>query len=47
VFEPLYLANELPIRPDMQQLRAVDDYMLKDGGLTRANIGTAVRYGRA
>jgi uncharacterized protein YjiS (DUF1127 family) len=37
------LANELPIRPDMRQLRAMDDHMLKDGGLTRANIGTALR----
>jgi uncharacterized protein YjiS (DUF1127 family) len=40
------IADELRIRRDMRQLRAMDDGMLKDIGLTRADIGTAVRYGR-
>ena len=40
------IADELRIRRDMRQLRAMDDSMLKDIGLTRADIGTAVRYGR-
>jgi uncharacterized protein YjiS (DUF1127 family) len=40
------VADELRIRRDMRQLRAMDDHMLKDIGLTRADIGTAVRYGR-
>jgi uncharacterized protein YjiS (DUF1127 family) len=40
------IADELRIRRDMQQLRAMDDGTLKDIGLTRADIGTAVRYGR-
>ena len=39
------IADELRIRRDMRQLRAMDDCMLKDIGLTRADIGTAVRYG--
>jgi uncharacterized protein YjiS (DUF1127 family) len=39
------IADELRIRRDMQ-LRAMDEPMLKDIGLTRADIGTAVRYGR-
>jgi uncharacterized protein YjiS (DUF1127 family) len=30
----------------MRQLRAMDESMLKDIGLTRADVGTAVRYGR-
>jgi uncharacterized protein YjiS (DUF1127 family) len=40
------VADELRVRRDMRQLRAMDDYMLKDIGLTRADIGSAVRYGR-
>jgi uncharacterized protein YjiS (DUF1127 family) len=40
------ISNELRIRRDMRQLRAMDDGMLNDIGLTRADIGTAVRYGR-
>jgi uncharacterized protein YjiS (DUF1127 family) len=40
------IADELRIRRDMRQLRAMDDCMLQDIGLTRADIGTAVRYGR-
>jgi uncharacterized protein YjiS (DUF1127 family) len=40
------IADELRIRRGMRQLRAMDDCMLKDIGLTRADIGTAVRYGR-
>jgi uncharacterized protein YjiS (DUF1127 family) len=40
------IAEELRIRHDMRQLRAMDESMLKDIGLTRADIGTAVRYGR-
>jgi uncharacterized protein YjiS (DUF1127 family) len=40
------IADELRIRRDMRQLRAMDDGMLSDIGLTRADIGTAVRYGR-
>jgi uncharacterized protein YjiS (DUF1127 family) len=40
------IAEELRIRRDMRQLRAMDDGMLNDIGLTRADIGTAVRYGR-
>jgi uncharacterized protein YjiS (DUF1127 family) len=39
------IADELRIRRDMRQLRAMDDSMLNDIGLTRADIGTAVRYG--
>jgi uncharacterized protein YjiS (DUF1127 family) len=40
------LAEELHIRRDMRQLRAMDDDMLEDIGLTRADIGSVVRYGR-
>jgi uncharacterized protein YjiS (DUF1127 family) len=40
------VGDELRIRRDMRQLRAMDDHMLKDIGLTRADIGSAVRYGR-
>ena len=40
------IADELRIRRDMRQLRAVDYGMLNDIGLTRAEIGTPVRYGR-
>jgi uncharacterized protein YjiS (DUF1127 family) len=38
------IADELRIRRDMRQLMAMDDAMLEDIGLTRAEIGTAVRY---
>jgi uncharacterized protein YjiS (DUF1127 family) len=40
------LADELRIRRDTRQLMAMSDEMLKDIGLTRAEIGGAVRYGR-
>jgi uncharacterized protein YjiS (DUF1127 family) len=40
------IADELRIRRDMRQLSAMDDCMLEDIGLTRADIGAAVRYGR-
>jgi uncharacterized protein YjiS (DUF1127 family) len=40
------IAEELRIRSDMRQLRAMDDHMLKDIGLTRAYVGSAVRYDR-
>jgi uncharacterized protein YjiS (DUF1127 family) len=40
------VAEELRIRSDMRQLRAMDDHMLKDIGLTRLDVGSAVRYGR-
>ena len=40
------IADELRIRRDMRELRAMGDCMLKDIGLTRADIGIAVRYGR-
>jgi uncharacterized protein YjiS (DUF1127 family) len=40
------IADELRIRRDLRQLRAMDDHMLKDIGLTPADIGDAVRYGR-
>ena len=40
------IADEMRIRRDMRELRAMDDGMLNDIGLTRADIGTAVRYGR-
>jgi uncharacterized protein YjiS (DUF1127 family) len=40
------IADELRIRRDMRQLRAMDDCMLEDIGLTRADIGPVVRYGR-
>ena len=40
------IADELRIRRDMRQLRAMDDSMLNDIGLTRADIGIAARYGR-
>jgi uncharacterized protein YjiS (DUF1127 family) len=40
------LADELRIRRDMRQLSAMDDYMLQDIGLTRADVGSALRYGR-
>jgi uncharacterized protein YjiS (DUF1127 family) len=40
------IADELRIRRDMRQLRAMNDHMLKDIGLARADNGSAVRYGR-
>ena len=40
------IADELRIRRDMRQLMAMDDHMLSDIGLTRADVGSAVRYGR-
>ena len=40
------IALELRIRRDMRHLMVMDDRMLKDVGLTRADIGDAVRYGR-
>jgi uncharacterized protein YjiS (DUF1127 family) len=40
------IADELRIRRDLRQLRAMDDHMLKDIGLTRAEIGSAVGYDR-
>jgi uncharacterized protein YjiS (DUF1127 family) len=40
------VANEFRIRRDTRQLMAMSDEMLKDIGLTRAEIGGAVRYGR-
>jgi uncharacterized protein YjiS (DUF1127 family) len=40
------IADELRIRRDMRQLKAMNDHMLKDIGVTRADIGSAVCYGR-
>jgi uncharacterized protein YjiS (DUF1127 family) len=40
------IAEELRIRRDMRQLMEMDDSMLKDIGLTRADIASVVRYGR-
>ena len=40
------IAEDLRIRRDMRQLRAMDESMLNDIGLTRADTGTTVRYGR-
>jgi uncharacterized protein YjiS (DUF1127 family) len=40
------MADELRLRRDLRQLRTMDDHMLKDIGLTRADVGSAVRYGR-
>ena len=40
------IAEELRIRRDMRQLRAMDDHMLKDIGLRRSDIEYCVRYGR-
>jgi hypothetical protein len=33
------IVEELRIRRDMRQLKAIDDYILKNMGLMRANIG--------
>jgi uncharacterized protein YjiS (DUF1127 family) len=38
--------QELRLRRDTRELMAMSDRMLKDIGLTRAEIGGAVRYGR-
>ena len=40
------IAAEVRIRRDMRELMAMNDQMLKDVGITRAEIGSAVRYGR-
>jgi uncharacterized protein YjiS (DUF1127 family) len=40
------IAQEVRIRRDARQLMLMSDRMLKDIGLTRAEIGGAVRYGR-
>ena len=40
------VAVELRIRRDTRELTAMSDQMLKDIGLTRAQIGMSVRYGR-
>ena len=40
------IAQELRIRRDMRHLMAMDDRMLKDIGLSRAELGDAARYGR-
>jgi uncharacterized protein YjiS (DUF1127 family) len=40
------IAQELRIRRDTRHLMLMSDQMLKDIGLTRAEIGRAVRYGR-
>jgi uncharacterized protein YjiS (DUF1127 family) len=40
------IADELRMRRDLRQLRAMDDHMLNDIGLTRVDVGSAVRYGR-
>jgi uncharacterized protein YjiS (DUF1127 family) len=40
------IANEIRIRRDMRKLMLMSDHMLKDIGLTRAEIDRAVRYGR-
>jgi uncharacterized protein YjiS (DUF1127 family) len=41
-----FLAKELRIRRDTRQLMNMSDHMLKDIGLTRSQIGYAVRFGR-
>jgi uncharacterized protein YjiS (DUF1127 family) len=40
------IAEEMRIRRDTRQLMLMSDGMLKDIGLTRAQIDRAVRYGR-
>jgi uncharacterized protein YjiS (DUF1127 family) len=40
------IAKELRIRRDTREPMAMSDHMLKDIGLTRAEIRGAVRYGR-
>jgi uncharacterized protein YjiS (DUF1127 family) len=40
------IANEVRIRRDTRALMLMSEYLLKDIGLTRAQIDRAVRYGR-
>ena len=40
------IAQELRLRRDTRELMAMSDQMLKDIGLTRAEIGGVVRHGR-
>jgi uncharacterized protein YjiS (DUF1127 family) len=40
------IANEVRIRRDTRQLMLMSDRMLKDIGLTRAQVDRALRYGR-
>jgi uncharacterized protein YjiS (DUF1127 family) len=40
------IAKEVRVRRDTRALMAMSDEMLKDIGLTRAEISGAVRYGR-
>jgi uncharacterized protein YjiS (DUF1127 family) len=40
------IATELRIRRDTRELMTWSDQMLKDIGLTRAEVGSSVRYGR-
>jgi uncharacterized protein YjiS (DUF1127 family) len=40
------IASERRIRRDTRQLMTMSDHMLKDIGLTRSQIGYAVRFGR-
>ena len=40
------ISYELRIRRDMRQLMAMDQHMLRDIGLARADIGGCVRYGQ-
>jgi hypothetical protein len=40
------IVTEVRIRRDTRQLMAMGDHMLKDIGITRADIGDAVRSGR-
>ena len=40
------IANQIRTRRAERELMAMSDQMLKDIGLTRAQIGSTVRYGR-
>jgi uncharacterized protein YjiS (DUF1127 family) len=40
------MASEHRIRRDTRELLGMSDYMLKDIGLTRSQIGYAVRFGQ-
>ena len=40
------MAREHRIRRDMRELMTMSDHLLKDIGLTRSQIGYAVRFGR-
>jgi uncharacterized protein YjiS (DUF1127 family) len=42
----LAIANEVRIRRDTRKLMLMSDHMLKDIGLTRAEISRGLRYGR-